>query len=140
MGTVVQTADNAVITYQAPKVDTATEVTINVTVTDSTDSISKAIVITVNPVTVNTDWDAGTVYNTGDSVTVNGVKYTAKWWTKGEQPGQSGVWAEFDDGTVQEWRSDKIYNSGDTATLNGVTYTAMWWTKGNTPGKGAPWK
>jgi len=140
MGTVAQTANWAVITYQAPKVDVVTEVTINVMVSDGTDSVSKAVVVTVNPVMTNGDWDADTVYNTGDSVTWNGVKFTAKWWTKGQEPGKSGVWAEFDDGTVKEWRADKVYNTGDKAMLDGMTYEAMWWTKGNTPGNGAPWK
>lgn len=39
-------------------------------------------------------WDANTVYLGGDSVAHQGVKYTANWWTRGENPADnSGQWA-----------------------------------------------
>ncbi|KDM92683.1 lytic polysaccharide monooxygenase [Photobacterium galatheae] len=38
------------------------------------------------------DWDPNQVYVAGDQVLYQGKLYTAKWWTKGEQPGQSAVW------------------------------------------------
>lgn len=39
------------------------------------------------------DWSADTIYLDGDSVAYQGVKYTAKWWTWGENPAQkSGSW------------------------------------------------
>ncbi|PKG40671.1 hypothetical protein CXF74_02230 [Psychromonas sp. Urea-02u-13] len=37
-------------------------------------------------------WNADTIYNTGDSVVVNGTTYIAGWWTKGEEPGTTGQW------------------------------------------------
>ncbi|WP_028864759.1 glycosyl hydrolase family 18 protein [Psychromonas aquimarina] len=41
---------------------------------------------------VDSNWDASAVYNSGDQVTVNGVTYRAGWWTKGDNPEQSGEW------------------------------------------------
>ncbi|GAB6263383.1 lytic polysaccharide monooxygenase [Photobacterium sp. R1] len=38
------------------------------------------------------DWDPNQVYVAGDQVLYQGKLYTAKWWTKGEQPGQAAVW------------------------------------------------
>ncbi|WP_394202454.1 S8 family serine peptidase [Shewanella waksmanii] len=41
-----------------------------------------------------TTWSAGAIYNTGDQVAYNGVKYTANWWTQNENPAEnSGQWA-----------------------------------------------
>jgi chitinase len=41
-------------------------------------------------------WNAGSVYVGGNTVSYNGIQYTAKWWTQGEQPdthsGQWDVW------------------------------------------------
>ena len=39
-------------------------------------------------------WDAGAVYNGGDQVQENGIKYQAKWWTQGASPAaNSSQWA-----------------------------------------------
>ncbi|MFD9894836.1 family 20 glycosylhydrolase [Amycolatopsis sp. NPDC059027] len=44
-------------------------------------------------------WDSGTVYTGGNTVSHNGHKWTAKWWTKGEEPGAGGEWGVWrDDG------------------------------------------
>lgn len=41
-----------------------------------------------------TTWSAGAIYNTGDQVAHNGVKYTANWWTQNQNPADnSGQWA-----------------------------------------------
>ena len=39
-----------------------------------------------------TVWDASTTYNGGSTVTFEGQGYEAKWWTKNENPTQSGEW------------------------------------------------
>ena len=44
------------------------------------------------PVTGETTWSESTIYNTGDTVVVNGVTYTAQWWTRGENPAKTGPW------------------------------------------------
>ncbi|MGB7997100.1 MAG: carbohydrate-binding protein, partial [Photobacterium halotolerans] len=38
------------------------------------------------------EWLASQVYVAGDKVIYQGQLYTAKWWTKGDQPGQADVW------------------------------------------------
>jgi chitinase len=39
-------------------------------------------------------WSATAVYTNGMTVSYNGHKYTAKWWTQGETPGNHDVWAD----------------------------------------------
>ncbi|WP_193755637.1 carbohydrate-binding protein [Psychromonas sp. psych-6C06] len=48
--------------------------------------------ITPTPVIGDSNWSASTVYNKGDTVTVNGITYVAGWWTKGQEPGTTGEW------------------------------------------------
>ncbi|OAN11532.1 chitinase [Photobacterium jeanii] len=142
-GVVTETSKGAEITFTAPTVTADTAVNVVVTVSDGKAEASKTVVVNVKADGNNggTTWDPNKVYLAGDTVTYNGVKYTAKWWTKGEQPGTSAVWAKFDNGSLQEWTADKVYNGGDKATLSGVTYEAQWWTKGDKPGAtSGPWK
>lgn len=40
-------------------------------------------------------WDSTAVYNGGDTVSYQGRKYKAKWWTQGEKPGSSDVWEDL---------------------------------------------
>jgi chitin-binding protein len=42
-------------------------------------------------------WDAGTVYNGGDVVSLNDHNWKAKWWTQGERPGTTGEWGVWED-------------------------------------------
>ncbi|GAF21879.1 MULTISPECIES: glycosyl hydrolase family 18 protein [Shouchella] len=37
-------------------------------------------------------WSKDTIYIKGDQVEHNGMWYEAKWWTRGEEPNQSGEW------------------------------------------------
>jgi chitinase len=39
-------------------------------------------------------WSSTAVYVGGNTVSYNGHKYTAKWWTQGETPGNHDVWAD----------------------------------------------
>ncbi|MGF1734890.1 glycosyl hydrolase family 18 protein [Photobacterium satsumensis] len=142
-GTVVTTATGADITFVAPTVTVDTVVDVTVTVSDGIASEIATIAVTVQADSTGgqTTWDPNKVYNAGDTVLFNGVKYTAKWWTKGEEPGQSSAWEAFDDGSVGEWSSSKAYSGGDQVTFNGQTYKAKWWTKGDQPGNaGGPWQ
>ncbi|MEU0880268.1 family 20 glycosylhydrolase [Lentzea sp. NPDC005914] len=44
-------------------------------------------------------WDRAAVYTGGNVVSHNGHKWTAKWWTQGEEPGTTGQWGVWrDDG------------------------------------------
>lgn len=50
------------------------------------------------PVQVSGTWEAGKVYNGGETVSYNGQQYRARWWTQGEAPGTNDVWESL--GTV----------------------------------------
>ena len=142
-GTVTTTATGADITFVAPSVTVDTVIDLVVTVTDGIASETATIPVTVLADTTGgvSTWDPNQVYNTGDTVMFDGVKYTAKWWTKGEQPGSSSVWEVFDDGSVSEWSASKAYSGGAEVTFNGQTYRAKWWTKGDQPGNASgPWE
>ncbi len=93
-GDLVQTGNSAVITV--PTVESAEDAVISVvvTVTDGVDSAEATVTVNVKgkPGPIDSNWDPNKVYNTGDKVVHNGIEYTAKWWTKGEEPGTSAVW------------------------------------------------
>lgn len=40
-------------------------------------------------------WDSSAVYTGGDTVSYQGRRYRAKWWTQGEKPGDSDVWEDM---------------------------------------------
>lgn len=40
-------------------------------------------------------WDSAAVYTGGDTVSYEGRRYRAKWWTQGETPGGSDVWEDL---------------------------------------------
>jgi chitinase len=39
-------------------------------------------------------WSSGTAYSGGATVSYNGHKWTARWWTQGETPGTADVWTD----------------------------------------------
>ncbi len=41
------------------------------------------------------EWDPGKAYSKGNNVKYNGKRYTAKWWTRGNQPDISNAWESF---------------------------------------------
>ncbi|WP_199035534.1 lytic polysaccharide monooxygenase auxiliary activity family 9 protein [Glycomyces salinus] len=41
-------------------------------------------------------WDSSATYVAGDAVTHGGTAYTAKWWTRAEEPGTTGVWGVWE--------------------------------------------
>ncbi|GAB3479167.1 family 20 glycosylhydrolase [Amycolatopsis cihanbeyliensis] len=42
-------------------------------------------------------WNDSTVYTGGDQVSHNGHTWTAKWWTRGQEPGTTGEWGVWQD-------------------------------------------
>lgn len=129
-------------------VDTSKVGTYNLTytVSDSKNATATAsCVITVKdpkvPPVDETTYDATKVYNTGDTVVYNGVKYTAQWWTKGETPGSSAVWKKSatvnPDGSVVYTPGD-TYTAGTIVSYNGKKYKALWWTT-SVPGSDSSW-
>ncbi|AJR06239.1 chitinase [Photobacterium gaetbulicola] len=142
-GTVTPTATGAEVTFVAPSVTADTVIDLVVTVTDgiASDTVTISVTVLADISGGVSTWDPNQVYNTGDSVMFEGVKYIAKWWTKGDQPGTSSAWEVFDDGSVGEWIATKAYNGGDEVIFNGQTYRAKWWTQGDQPGSASgPWE
>ncbi|ARD48446.1 lytic polysaccharide monooxygenase [Sporosarcina sp. P33] len=87
-------------------------------------------------------WDEDKVYVEGDRALYAGSLYAAKWWTRGDLPGDSAVWKLLkpanDD--VHEWKTRNVYEVGDQVMHEGVLYSAQWWTSGDEPGKSDVWK
>ena len=53
---------------------------------------------TTNPGTcTDPAWSASQVYTGGNVVSHNGHKWTAQWWTQGEEPGTTGQWGVWKD-------------------------------------------
>jgi len=115
--------------------------------------------------TCNPTWNSTSVYTAGMTVSLNGINYTANFWTQGQNPatnnggpgsGQpwtsngacsgSGGGGGGGGSCAPTWNSTTAYTGGMTASLNGVNYQANFWTQGQNPstnnggpGSGAPW-
>src|SRR5689334_22138495 len=110
-------------------------------------------------------WNSTSIYTAGMTVSLNGIKYTANFWTQGQNPstnnggpgsGQpwtsngacsgSGGGGGGGGSCAPTWNSTTVYTAGNTASLNGTNYQANFWTQGQNPstnnggpGSGAPW-
>ena len=110
-------------------------------------------------------WNSTSVYTAGMTASLNGINYTANFWTQGQSPatnnggpgsGQpwtsngacsgSGGGGGGGGSCAPTWNSTSVYTAGMTASLNGVNYQANFWTQGQNPstnnggpGSGAPW-
>ena len=110
-------------------------------------------------------WSSTTVYTAGMTASLNGINYTANFWTQGQNPstnnggpGSGQPWTSNGScsgsggggggggSCAPTWNSTSVYTGGMTASLNGVNYQANFWTQGQNPstnnggpGSGAPW-
>ena len=109
-------------------------------------------------------WNSTSIYTAGMTASVNGVNYTANFWTQGQNPatnnggpGSGQPWTSNGPcsgsgggggggSCAPTWNSTTVYTAGQTASLNGVNYQANFWTQGQNPstnnggaGSGAPW-
>jgi chitodextrinase len=115
--------------------------------------------------TCNPTWNSTSVYTAGMTVSLNGINYTANFWTQGQNPstnnggpGSGQPWTSNGScsgsggggggggSCAPTWNSTSVYTGGMTASLNGVNYQANFWTQGQNPstnnggpGSGAPW-
>lgn len=115
--------------------------------------------------TCNPTWVSTSVYTAGMTVSLNGINYTANFWTQGQNPstnnggpGSGQPWTSNGScsgsggggggggSCAPTWNSTSVYTGGMTASLNGVNYQANFWTQGQNPstnnggpGSGAPW-
>lgn len=69
----------------------------------------------------------------------SGIAYTAKWWTKGDEPGVSSAWEGSQASTNTEWKDNTIYTSGDIVLFQESSYKAQWWNQGEQPDSSAAW-
>src|SRR5215217_6632779 len=109
-------------------------------------------------------WNSTSVYTAGMTASLNGINYTANFWTQGQSPatnnggaGSGQPWTSNGPcsgsgggggggSCAATWNSTTSYTGGMTASLNGVNYQANFWTQGQNPstnnggpGSGAPW-
>ena len=109
-------------------------------------------------------WNSTSVYTAGMTASLNGINYTANFWTQGQNPstnnggpGSGQPWTSNGScsgsgggggggSCASTWNSTSVYTAGMTASLNGVNYQANFWTQGQNPstnnggpGSGAPW-
>ncbi len=115
--------------------------------------------------TCNPTWISTTAYTAGMKVSLNGINYTANFWTQGQNPstnnggpGSGQPWTSNGScsgsggggggggSCAPTWNATSVYTGGMTASLNGVNYQANFWTQGQNPstnnggpGSGAPW-
>jgi len=115
--------------------------------------------------TCNPTWVSTSVYTAGMTVSLNGINYTANFWTQGQNPstnnggpGSGQPWTSNGScsgsggggggggSCAPTWNSTSVYTGGMTTSLNGVNYQANFWTQGQNPatnnggpGSGAPW-
>src|SRR6185369_4243966 len=86
-------------------------------------------------------WNSTSVYTAGMTASLNGINYTANFWTQGQNPstnnggpgsGQpwtsngpcsgSGGGGGGGGSCAPTWNSTSVYTAGMTASLNGVNY------------------
>ncbi|GAL09613.1 chitinase [Vibrio astriarenae] len=89
--------NGALVTFIAPEYTQDTTLTIGVEVSDGQAVSSRTVDITVKAASTggapcDNLWDADKVYTGGDQVTWANQVWEAKWWTRGEDPSQSGQW------------------------------------------------
>jgi chitodextrinase len=114
--------------------------------------------------TCSPTWTSSSVYTAGMKASLNGINYTANFWTQGQNPatnnggpGSGQPWTSNGacsgsggggggGSCAPTWNSTSVYTAGNTASLNGTNYQANFWTQGQNPstnnggpGSGAPW-
>ncbi|MCY9828544.1 glycosyl hydrolase family 18 protein [Vibrio chagasii] len=91
------TVQGASVSFVAAEYTQDTILNFSVTVSDGTDTSVAAASVkvlkkTTDGGTCTNAWDSSAVYTGGDQVTQAGKVWEAKWWTKGDDPVNSGEW------------------------------------------------
>ncbi|CAA0124395.1 Chitinase A [BD1-7 clade bacterium] len=151
----------SVVTLTANDVTSDTNTTLNLTVSDGTDSRTISVAITIladnddsennnsgnNNTCQTTDsdannhegYDSSRVYNGGDKTSHNNLVWEAKWWTKGVEPSLSASAWKLASDLELPWSADKAYVGGEEINYDGRRYRAKWWTKGANPAASDVW-
>ncbi|WP_277206943.1 glycosyl hydrolase family 18 protein [Vibrio misgurnus] len=143
------------VTLSAPEVDADTQFTIEVTVNDGEASATAATQVQVKNIEDGgtgddqcavTDpnagnypaWNASTVY-TNETISHNGLVYTAKWWVQGSEPTPSNEAWQLVSNVELPWSAGIAYSGTDQTNHNGSRWQAKWWTQGDEPGTADVW-
>ncbi|GLT20044.1 chitinase [Vibrio zhanjiangensis] len=140
-------ANGSSASFIAPEFTQDTNITVSVTVSDGSATDTKSLTIlvkakedggtggscsTTDPEASNVPaWVRGQVYTT-ETVSHNGLVYTAKWWNTEEPTPTASAW-NLDSEVELPWTSAAVYNGGDQVDHNGSRWEAKWWTQGNEP-------
>lgn len=94
--------DGARVSFIAAEYDLDTSLLFTVNVSDSkANSVASATVVVAQKGTgggqCDNLWDENTTYNGGDKVTWDQREWQAKWWTRGDNPSQSGPWGVWEE-------------------------------------------
>ncbi|EGU39836.1 chitinase [Vibrio ichthyoenteri ATCC 700023] len=77
-------------------------------------------------------WNATTIYTT-ETVGHNGLVYTAKWWTQGNEPTPTAEMWKLESEVELPWSVEAVYHGGDQVDYEGKRWEAKWWTQGSKP-------
>src|SRR5215470_4879622 len=100
-------------------------------------------------------WNSTQVYTAGNTASLNGINYTANFWTQGNNPstsnggpGSGQPWTSNGSCTgsggggggggnggscAAAWVSTQVYTGGMQASVAGINYQANFWTQGQNP-------
>ncbi|WP_419149672.1 lytic polysaccharide monooxygenase [Pseudoalteromonas 'SMAR'] len=84
--------EQLVITAPTLEQDTRYDSTLAVSDGKSSSEITFSVFVTSPNTNPPATWQANKVYVAGDKVTFENAVYQAKWWTRGEEPGDALVW------------------------------------------------
>ena len=93
-------------------------------------------------------WEADQVFDSGDRIQYDGRVFEAQWWTRNQNPVESGPWGawmeigeevETNFGTASVWTASRVFDNGDLVVYNERVFRARWWTRNQSPTETSPW-
>lgn len=101
-------ADGARLSFVAPKAPQDSRYTFSLTLGNGSHSVRQDHVVRVAAeqpgASCGRSWNASTAYVGGDRVTYGGRQYAARWWSRGQQPGDPAFTGGEGSGKV--WRDE----------------------------------
>jgi chitinase len=78
-------------------------------------------------------------YNAGNTVSYNGLVWSAKWWIQNSAPSATNEAWNLVSSVELPWDTAAAYQGGAEVNHEGRRYTAAYWTKGEEPGVAVVW-
>ena len=103
-------SDGAGLSFTAPRLDKDADYTFTLTLGNGHHEVTRTHKVRVKaeagqqPGTCATPWSTSSIYVAGNKVTHKGRTYTARWWTKGNEPGNPAFTGADNSGKV--WRDE----------------------------------